>query len=384
MKHLYIIVAAAAAVILAGCQGETFSVRGTISDAEGKTLYFENMSLNGPVAVDSATLDAGGTFSFKGEAPEAPEFYRLRIERRIISLCVDSTETIGIEASFNTLPQQYTVSGSEESAVIQELTLRLIDLQERLTAVQRDYTLTKDEAADSLEAIVEAYKRDIAANYIYKAPMKGYAYFALFQAIGNYLIYNPQENSDDVKLFAAVATSWDTYYPGSLRGENLHNIAIDNMRNQRIAENRRNAQVDPSVVNTTNIIDIVLEDNKGYTRKLTDLKGKVVLLDFHIFATDESPARIMQLRELYNKYHNSGFEIYQVSLDSDEHFWKQQTEALPWISVRDADALQSQYLTSYNIQTVPTFFLVDKTNTLYKRDSQMEDTDAEIQYLLKQ
>ena len=374
----------AMAAVLAGCTQEKFNVKGAITDADGKTLYFENLSLDGPVAIDSAKLDAAGTFSFKGTAPHNPEFYRLRIERRIISLCIDSTETITVAASYSTLPQQYTVSGSDESAVIQELTLKQIDLQQRLTAVQRDYTLSNAVAADSMTAIVDAYKRDIAVNYIYKAPMKGYAYFALFQAIGNMLIFNPYESSDDVKLFAAVATSWDTYYPGSLRGENLHNIAIENMRNMRIAENNRNAQIDPSVINTTNIIDIALPDNKGYTRRLTDLAGKVVLLDFHLFSTSDSPARIMQLRELYNKYHNSGFEIFQVSLDSDEHFWKQQTEALPWISVRDADGASSQYLVSYNVQVIPTFFLVDKTNTLYKRDSQMEDTDAEIQYLLKQ
>ena len=37
--------------------------------------------------------------------------------------------------------------------------------------------------------------------------------------------------------------------------------------------------------------------------------------------------RIMMLRELYNKYHAQGFEIYQVSLDEDEHFWKTRTAA---------------------------------------------------------
>ena len=36
----------------------------------------------------------------------------------------------------------------------------------------------------------------------------------------------------------------------------------------------------------------------------------------------------------------------------------------------------------YNIQKLPTFFLVDKTNTLYKRDEQIKDLDAEIQKIL--
>ena len=212
--------------------------------------------------------------------------------------------------------------------------------------------------------------------------MKAYAYFALFQTLGNSLIFNPREVKDDVKVFAAVATSWDTYYPNALRGKNLHNIAIEGMKQIRIVENRQNQVIDASKVNVTNIIDINLLDNKGVMRNLTDLKGKVVLLDFHVFATKESPARIMKLRDIYNKYHAQGLEIYQVSLDPDEHFWKQQTAALPWVCVRDARGLESSLLVSYNIQGIPTFFLLDRTNTLYKRDAQMKDLEAEIKSLL--
>ena len=58
------------------------------------------------------------------------------------------------------------------------------------------------------------------------------------------------------------------------------------------------------------------------------------------------------------------------------------TDALPWISVRDADGLSSRFLVSYNIPTLPEFFLIDRQNNLVKRSSQMEDLDAEIRALL--
>lgn len=215
--------------------------------------------------------------------------------------------------------------------------------------------------------------------------MKASSYFALFQTIGGRLIFNPRESKEDIKAFAAVATSWDVYYPNSLRGENLHNIAIEGLKNVRIMENKMAQSrrgIDPSKVNTSNIIEIALRDNQGNVRRLTSLKGKVVLLDFHVFGADGSTQRIMQLRELYNKYHSRGLEIYQVSFDPDEHFWKTQTAALPWICVHDDDAMNSNLLLQYNIQRIPTFFLVDKTNTLYKRDSQIKNLDAEIQGLL--
>jgi hypothetical protein len=90
----------------------------------------------------------------------------------------------------------------------------------------------------------------------------------------------------------------------------------------------------------------------------------------------------MQLRDIYNKYHAQGLEIYQVSLDPDEHFWKTQTAALPWICVRDERGAQSDYIVSYNIQSIPTFFLMGRNSDLYKRDAQIKDLEAEIRSLL--
>ena len=371
------------AVALGSCDNKKFRVEGAITEAKDSVLYFENMSLDGPVAVDSVKLGDDGTFSFSEKSPEAPEFYRLRIAGQIINLSVDSTETVTVKAAYPAMSTGYTVEGSAECATIKELALKQIGLLNRVIAVERNPMLGVDMVRDSVTRMIEAYKQDLKMNYIYKAPMRASSYFALFQTLGNRLIFNPRESEGDIKAFAAVATSWDTYHPGSLRGKNLHNIAIEGMRNIRIVRNNRAAaQLDASKINVTNLIDIALPDNNGVTRKLTDLKGKVVMLDFHVFGAEGSTKRIMQLREIYNKYHARGFEIYQVALDPDEHFWKTQTAALPWISVRDADGVQSQYLTLYNVRSIPTFFLVNRDNTLDKRDVQIADLDAEIEMLL--
>ena len=375
--------AALMAVGLASCDNKKFRIDGTITDAKDSVLYFENMSLDGPVAIDSVKLGDDGAFSFSEKSPEAPEFYRLRIAGQIINLSVDSTETITVKAAYPTMATGYTVEGSPECATIKELALKQIDLLGRVLAVERNNTLGFDQTRDSVARMIEAYKHEIKLNYIFKAPMRPSSYFALFQTLGSRLIFDPRESEDDIKAFAAVATSWDTYHPNSIRGKNLHNIAIQGMRNVRIVRNQRAAQaIDASKVNTTNIIDIALLDNKGQARRLTDLKGKVVMLDFHLFGADGSTKRIMQMRDIYNKYHGRGLEIYQISLDPDEHFWKTQTAALPWISVRDPQGIQSNNLVLYNVRSIPTFFLIDKTNTLRKRDAQVKDLDAEIQALL--
>lgn len=371
------------AAMLTSCNNKKFHINGTVTEAKDSVLYLENMSLDGPVVVDSVKLDDKGAFSFSGKAPDAPEFYRLRIAGQIINLSVDSTETVDVKALYPSMATGYTVDGSAECATIRELALKQIDLQNRVIAVQNNPNLGYDLTRDSIGKLVAAYKEDIKRNYIYKAPMRASSYFALFQTLGNMLIFNPRENADDVKVFAAVATSWDTYHPDALRGKNLHNIAIEGMKNVRIMRNKMAAQnIDASKVNVSNIIDISLLDNQGNRRSLTDLKGKVVMLDFHVFGSNGSTKRIMEMRELYNKYHDRGFEIYQVAFDPDEHFWKTQTAALPWISVRDPQGLQSQNLAAYNVSSIPTFFLIDRNNEVKKRDSQITDIDAEINALL--
>ena len=384
MKHIWKAAAMfTAAMMIASCDNNKFTVEGQINNAKDSVLYFENVGLEGIQVLDSVKLNDNGDFSFSEAANLAPEFYRLRISNQIINVSIDSTETVQIKAEYPDMASNYTVSGSENCEKIKELTLKQMTLQSQVISLQQNTTLGVNTANDSIQSLINAYKEDVKINYIYKEPMKAYSYFALFQALGNYLIFNPRTNKDDIKAFAAVATSWDTYYPHAERGQNLHNIAIEGMKNQRIvAAQNADIQVEASKVQEAGVLDIALPDNHGQERHLTDLKGQVVLLDFHIFALEDSPTRIIMLRELYNKYHAQGLEIYQVSLDNDEHFWKQQTAALPWINVRDADGINSQRLMMYNIQAVPDFFVIDRGNNLVKRAAQIKDLEAEIRNLL--
>lgn len=376
--------AALAALAMTACQQNKFHVEGEIANAEDSVLYFENVALTGIEVLDSAKLAADGRFDFSGDAPSAPEFYRLRIGDQIVNIAIDSTETVTVKGDAHALATNYTVEGSENCQKIRELALKQITLQEQAIALERNSQLDRAVVRDSLLRLLQAYKEDVKLNYIFAAPNKSYAYFALFQTLGPWLIFDPKANADDVKVYAAVATSWDTYYPGAQRGENLHNIAIEGMKNVRILDQRSSLPVGESKVVEAGIIDIELPDNKGVMRRLSSLKGQVVLLDFHVFAMEESPQRILMLRELYNKYHAQGLEIFQVSLDGDEHFWKQQTSALPWISVYDEDGLQSSTLVSYNISQLPEYFLIDRQNNLVKRSEQMKDLDSEVKTLCQQ
>jgi peroxiredoxin len=378
-----------AAIALTSCNNRKFHVNGNITDAKDSMLYLENISLNGPVKIDSVQLGEDGAFAFDENALDTitPEFYRLRIANQTINLSVDSTETLHIKAAYPSMSYNYEVEGSEDCARIKELSVKQMNLQAQLNNVAKNPSLGADSMQLVVATLVNNYKQDLKLNYIFKQPMKASSYYALFQTIqwgnANSLIFNPRNNKEDIKVFAAVATSWDTYYPGAERGKNLHNIAIQGMKDVRIIENQMaEQQIDASKVNVNGCIDLALQDNKGQVRHLTDLKGRVVMLDFHVFAGEQSTKRIMSLRELYNKYHAAGFEIYQVSVDSDEHFWKTSTAAIPWVCVRDENGAQGQSVAAYNVQSVPTYYIIDKTGTLRFRDVQVKDLDATLKSLL--
>ena len=376
------IMAALAVLSMTACSEKKFHVEGNITNAKDSVLYFEHVGIDDISVLDSIRLTDEGHFSFSGKGVDAPDFFRLRIARQMINVSIDSTETVTVKAQYPQMATQYEVSGSENCTKIKELALKQIDLQQRAIAVTENEDMTVDETNDSILHMIQQYKDEVKRQYIFSAPDKAYAYFALFQTLGDWLLFNPRNDKEDIKVYAAVATSWDAYHPNAERGTNLHNIAIEGMKNVRLAEAQQARSIDASKIEATGLIDIALEDNHGKMRHLTDLKGQVVLLDFHVFAAQDSPARILMLRELYNKYHAQGLEIFQVSLDGDEHFWKQQTAALPWVSVREPRGLQSPTLSIYNLQELPEYFLIDRQSNIVGRTQTIADLEQAIKKLL--
>ena len=133
---------------------------------------------------------------------------------------------------------------------------------------------------------------------------------------------------------------------------------------------------------TTGLFNIILPNAEGDSISLSSLAGKVTLLDFTTYEDAKMSSRNINLREVYNKYHDRGFEIYQVSYDTREHFWQQSAANLPWTCVRDGEGTRSSYIRLYNIQALPTFYLINRNNEIALRDNQIADLEEEIERLL--
>ena len=366
---------------LSACEvGPKFKVQGEVTGAADKTLYLEASSLGGIVVLDSAKLGGNGSFSFAEARPESPEFYRLRMDGKVINFAVDSTETVVVKSDAAKFDTGYVIEGSENNQKIKELVMLQAELQQKVDKLAQS-KMPAGLAQNQLMSLVNEYKDKVKRGYIYAAPNKTYAYFALFQTLNGYMIFDPLASKDDVKCFAAVATSLNNAYPHADRSRNLYNMVIKGMKNTREVQPEV-VEIDPSKIKEADIIDIQLKDLKGNIRTLTELKGKVVLVDFTVYNNVMSPDHNLALREIYDKYHAKGLEIYQISLDADEHFWKTSADNLPWICVRDANGPYSQYVQLYSVSNLPSVFLVGRDNAIKMRGENIQDLDAELRKLL--
>ena len=381
MKKVVYFLLALVLVGLSACEdGPKFKVQGEVRGASDKTIYLEASGLGGVVLLDSVELGSNGSFSFAEARPESPEFYRLRMDGKVINFAVDSTETVIVKTDAAKFDTDYVIEGSENNLKIKELVMLQAELQQKADKIAQS-KMPAGLAQNQLMSLVNEYKEKVKRGYIFAAPNKSYAYFALFQTLNGYMIFDPLANKDDVKCFAAVATSLNNAYPHADRSRNLYNMVIKGMKNVREVQPEV-VEIDPSKIKEADIIDIQLKDLKGNVRTLTELKGKVVLVDFTVYNNVMSPDHNLALREVYDKYHAKGLEIYQISLDTDEHFWKTSADNLPWICVRDANGPYSQYVQLYSVGNLPSVFLVGRDNAIKMRGENIKDLDAELRKLL--
>lgn len=358
-----------------------FTVKGVVAGADGQLMYLENVGISNVVTLDSVKLASGGKFKFTEKRPEYPDFYRLRLNNQLINFAIDSTETVSFVADAGTFATSYSVEGSESSTAIKAITLAQLDANQAISRLRKEYEdkmISDTTYRTKVLAAADAYK-EVARKYIYSAPMSTAAYFALFQQIDGLLFFDLYDRND-VKAYGAVATSYDHTYPESPRSKHLYNLTLQSMK---VLRAQRPADYSNVETKEISFLDIELPDVRGEVVKLSTVApGKVVLINFTAYQTEWSPALNMALGELYTKYHDQGLEIYQVSLDSDFHFWRNGASNLPWITVRDPQSVYSQVAGLYNVKQLPTLFILDRKGNLVKRVEDVKKLETDVKSVL--
>ncbi len=374
----------ASLMLLPSCddKGKTFSVQGEISSAEDKTLYLEHRGLGAIELLDSAKLNKQGKFSFKEKAPENPEFYQLRIENQNIVFAVDSTETLNVKADAADLFNSYTVESSSHTDQIKEVIIRQRATEKDLKDLAAQHKAKEIDDVTfmaNIDSVLSVYK-NYANKLILGNPSAAVAYYAVFQKIDDYLIFDPNDKKD-YAMFGAVATSWNRYYPDTPRTKHLYDFTMNALRARKQQEKQSDFLSNVTVAEM-GMPEISLPNAKGNKVNLSSFKGQYVLLDFTVYQSEFSLKHNEIMRRVYDKFNSKGLAIYQISFDSDVHFWKNAAIHFPWNAVHDSYSINSDLLKTYNIRELPTAYILNKEGDLIKRIDNFETIEKDISQLL--
>lgn len=358
-----------------------FKVEGIVENGAGEMIYLEHAGLMKTTILDSMEIKDDGSFKFRAEKPEYPDFYRLRTNSGQITFSIDSTETIKIRTNAEKFALDYTVEGSQNSSDIQMLRKSVAAIQKKAGGFYKGMSNAENEKLlNEILLMIEEHKK-MARPLILKNPRSTAAYFAIYQQVNNTYLFSPYEK-EDKPYCAAVATSYNTFMPAYERSKNLYELVMDAIKKERQSRNNAGWR---EIMNqaTAGYIDINLPDKTGREVSLSSLSGKTILLDFSVYESRESIQYTFALRELYNQYASRGFEIYQVSLDRNEMLWKESVASIPWVCVRDADGPASRVASSYNLSDIPTYFLINKAGVIIARNPDLNTLKRAIEQDIK-
>lgn len=373
-----------AALLSTSCNNKekspVFTVKGNITNAADKSIGIYHIAAGGAKEIEKKTLDNKGDYEFHIPSPEHFDFYLLNIEGTgTIAFIADSTETITINGNTEDFVSGYTIDGNAENQRIKEIKMLRDALEEQVKAMANSTSPAVIKTEREIRAFVDEFKENIIKQYIIPAPGSASAYYALTLTLADTPIFNPLTNRSDSRCFAAVATNFQRQHPGTRHTQRITEIAEKGLKSTR-KPREVELEVEEREATITDLFDIRLPQANGDTIALSSLKGKVILLDFTVYENTEISSRNLSLRSLYERYSNKGFEVFQISFDRREHFWQQSAANLPWTCVRDANGTS---LSLYNVQALPTFFLINRNGEVLLRDTQIENTEKEIEKLLK-
>ncbi len=368
--------------ITACSQKDKAHISGVVTGGEGDTIIVKCLQDNKLVTLDYKVLKNDGKFKFALEKGFYPEYYFVQVANgQQLVLIHDSCNHINISADAKSLASA-KIEGSKVSEQIQETALKVSELRAHFRKYLKEYDSLDEESkkvsSDNFYAeIIEV--KDFIGKEIYKSSRSYYSYYALFQRLDDgSLLFSPY-NDDDYKYFAAAATAYNVFQKEDPRTKILYDLVSDALKKQRAAALQKMIDEAPF-----GIPEIIMNDNKGVEQKLSDYKGKIVILNFWASANEESRQFNKKLLALYNKYRNRGVVVYQVSADKSRLLWQEAIEQdkLPWINVCDFKAGASQALMLYNVQKLPTTYLIDRKGELNSNVNSISALENAIKDLL--
>lgn len=349
--------------ILPGCRrNDSFKINGTIKDHTHEYITITRIDINTIEFIDSAKISSNGRFRIRIKSAE-PDFYQVGFSStNFITLLAEPGEKINLTFADENLYLNYTVEGSEGSELVQTLDYKLFDTRRKLDSLNIIFGKASTEPRSdtilerlSQEAMVIARaQRRFNIEFVVKNITSLATIKALYQKLNDdtYVLYDTR----DLQYLKIASDSLTRYYPDSRHTKALVKSLEEGIRELNAIKLNQMVRDLPEIK-----LDPVLNDINGKTVALSSLKGKYVLLAFWSSESRDCIAENLQLKEYYKIYHKKGFEIYQISIDTDEAKWKAAVkfDELPWITAREVDPENPRYALLFNVKSVPANYLFD-------------------------
>ncbi|QXV64782.1 AhpC/TSA family protein [Mucilaginibacter sp. 21P] len=363
MKKIFAACAASAVVLLmAACKdNKSFNIEGNVEHADKvKYVYLLKTDTTGMSVIDSTTL-SGGQFKFKGSAPYE-NLYKLRMNGDIFDIVVKNGDDIKFKTDLADSLHKYDVKGSDVSEKIKDF-----------NNISSTYGAKNSKLADEYSAKAEALGKesDSLIN----------VYRPLFQKnIADYsaeVMKFVEANKDNLAGFFAAA-SLDRYkyeqqmvsYADEIKDKFKDNPTVQAFIKQM-------DQIKPISIGHK-APEFTIKSIDGKDIKLSDYKGKYVMLDFWaswcVPCRHENPNVVKQ----HAAFHQKGFNILGISLDTEKAPWEAAIKAdkLTWSHGSDLQRFDGPTEHLYRIEAIPSNFIIDPNGVIVAKNitgSDLED-----------
>ena len=345
-----------ALLMLASCSKPSAMASLSLKEGVSTNVELYRLDLNRLTLLDSLCTDKSGRLSCKlplADAENPAFFYLYHNATKLAGIVASDKDRISIEA--DTLGR-YEIEGSEDSRLLKQMDDRLAESKAKMEQIL--VRAPEDENRQLSQVYIEhkrAMLRQIMGN-----PFSITSAAALFQKFNDQL-YVFQEPSDKY-VFKTIRDSLVTRYPSNEFVKAVTK-AIDARDNADQLSQMMSAA-------TVGMPEIKMKDINGVEHTMSSLKGKVILLSFWSIEQNEHKVFNQEMVPVWEKYHDRGFEIYQVCVDIDKAAWASivRNQNLPWICVNDGLGLNSPAVSAYNLNSIPTMFIISRESDILAKD----------------
>lgn len=355
---------------------DNFSISGKITGAGGYRIYVEAPSDRGMIPVSDTLITSDGTFRLNGNVPGLG-FFLLRLgenQENVIQVTIEPNNKIELHTSLDNFKYKPNMSGPSWAKVLnkhQEV-LRVFENEQK--------ELMANEASASKEEVNAAFMsskkkvEDFAKASMVADPGNAYN-IVLSMALLPTTSFD-QWDPDNLKVLEAVAQGFESKYYGQPAAKTIRS-QVDQIQSAY-------SQYASTTNGTITAPEIAMKNPEGKDLKLSDLRGKVVLIDFWASWCGPCRQENPNVVKLYKKYQNKGFTVFSVSLDEDINAWKSaiQKDGLIWQNhVSDLKGWQTPLIKDYGFEAIPFTVLVNKEGKVIGTNLRGEQLERKLEEL---